>query len=134
MRRALTAVLVLAFTAVAFGQGNMTPPNYQGKSSGTTWGMLVKFGKSGKPVRILRFEWDGYKCGGDRFTGGSSKSIPVKDGKFKSTQLVGGIDQPLHFTVRGSFSADGKKATGSVNVQTCTAGIQHFTVKKHQGP
>src|SRR3954452_14483754 len=104
----IAALLVLGANATAIGQG--TPPNYQGKSGGISWSMSVKFGKSGKPVRVMSFGWDGFPCQGDRFTGGSSKSIAVKNGSFSSTQLIGGVSAP--FTVHGKFSADAKKASG----------------------
>lgn len=107
----LTALAVGAVSASAQHER----PNYEGK----LLGLHVKFGKSGKPALIKQIEWDGYPCGGDHFTGGSSKSIRVIDGKFKSTQRVGGIDKPLNFTITGTFSKDGKRVSGRIHVQTC---------------
>jgi len=111
--------------------GGPTPPNYEGKVGTGALGLHVKFGKSGKPVRIMQVEWDAYDCGADNFTGGSSKSIKVRpDRTFKSTQRVGGIDQPLNFTIKGSFSKDGRKATGTIKVETCVK-KRNFSATKH---
>lgn len=123
----LALVAVLAGGAVAAGQGNMPKPTYTGKSSGISWSMVVKFGKSGKPVRVTSFGWDGYPCQGDRYTGGNSKSIKVTNGKFSSTQLIGGVNAP--FTVHGTFSADAKKVTGTVKLKGCGA-ARTWSMKK----
>ena len=122
--RTLAAVTILSLgAATALAQGG--PPNYQGK----LLGLHVTLYKSGKPRLIKQVEWDGYPCGGDHFTGGSSHAIPVSRGKFKSTQRVGGIDKPLNFTITGTFSADGRRASGTIHVQTCV-GTLHWSVKK----
>jgi hypothetical protein len=119
---AVAAVLV----GVATASGAMTRPNYEGK----LLSMHVKFGKSGKPVSIRQVEWDGYPCGGDHFTGGSSESIKIRpDRTFKSTQRVGGIDMPLNFTIKGTFSKDGKSASGTIRVETCV-GRRSWSVTK----
>jgi hypothetical protein len=120
----LAAATVLCFGATAFAQGS--PPNYSGK----LLGLKVTFYKSGKPKMVKQVEWDGYPCGDDNFTGGSSHAIPVSHGTFKSTQRVGGIDMPLNFTIRGKFSADGKRVSGTIRVQTCTTGTLHWSAKK----
>jgi len=125
----LAGVTVLAFGATAVA--GPTPPNYEGKVRTGLIGLHVKFGKSGKPVRIRQVEWDGYPCGGDNFTGGSSESIKIRpDRTFKSTQRVGGIEMPLNFTIKGRFSKDGKKVTGTIRVQTCTTGTLSWSAKK----
>jgi len=121
----IAVLLVLGANATAIGQGPQ--PNYQGKSGGVSWFMKVKSGASGKPVRVMSFGWDGYPCQGDHFTGGSSKSIKVTSGSFSSTQLINGVKAP--FTVHGKFSADAKKATGTVKLKGCGA-TRSWSMKK----
>jgi len=126
----LAGVAVLCL-GTATAAGGPTPPNYEGKVGTGVLGLHVKFGKSGKPVRINQVEWDGFPCGGDSFTGGSTKSIKIRpDRRFKSTQRVGGIDKPLDFTIKGRFSKDGRKVTGTIDVETCVK-KRDFSATKH---
>ena len=121
------AVLALATAAPAAPN----PPNYEGKVGTGTFGLHVKLGRSGKPLRIQAVEWDGYPCGGDHFTGGSTKSIKIRpDRRFKSTQRVGGIDKALNFTIQGRFTKDGRNVSGTIKVETCT-GTKKFSARKY---
>lgn len=120
------AIVLAGITATAVAATS----RYNGKIGTAALDLRVKLGASGKIVRVTQFAWDGFKCKGDKFTGGTSKSIKVTANKFSSTQLVGGIDKPLSMTVKGTFSADGKKASGTVRVQGCT-GTRTWSAKKH---
>lgn len=123
----LTALSLGGVTAWAQGP----PPNFEGKVKTGYFALHVKFGKSGKPVRITKIEWDGYPCGSDNFTAGSTRSIRVTDGRFSSTQRVGFVDKPLNFTIRGSFSADATKAHGTIRVQTCVGTLKWSVRRTH---
>src|SRR3954452_2419397 len=90
-------------------------PQYSGTAGKATIGIVVK--RSGGAVRRVKsFSWDGLKCGGDKFTGGTSRSIRVKGGAFRSKQPVSGVDVKLTLHLRGKFSNDGSEARGILKI------------------
>src|SRR3954452_9066329 len=96
--------------------------------SGTAQGGKASIGIEGKGAgdnitRVKNFNWDALKCGGDRFTGGTSKSIKVKDGAFGSKQPVGGVDVPLKVHLKGKFTHHVTAAKGTLKITgACTTG------------
>jgi hypothetical protein len=125
MSAALAAVPAVALAGV---------PQYSGSAGKASIGIEVK--RSGNTVkRVKNFSWDGLKCGGDRFTGGTSKSIRVKAGAFSSKQPVGGVDVALTLRLRGKFTNNGTKAHGTLKITgACKTGRikWHATLQQQQ--
>ncbi len=113
MGTVLAAVPAVAMAGVA---------QYEGSAGKASVSVQVK--RSGNTVkRVKSFSWDGLKCGEDKFTGGTSKSIRVKDGAFKSKQPVGGVDVSLTLRLKGKFTDHATKAHGTLKITgACSTG------------
>lgn len=100
-------------------------PQFSGSAGKASVSIEVK--QSGTTIkRVKNFSWDGLKCGGDKFTGGTSKSIAVKGGAFKSKQPVGGVQVKLTLHLTGKFTNHGTKAHGTLKI---TGACQTSTIK-----
>src|SRR3954462_15221753 len=117
---AILAALTLLPAAAA-----LAAPQFSGQNGKTFYSMNVK-GSGDHIARVKKFEWDDLKCGGDHFTGGTSKSIKVKDGAFDSKQPVGGVQVALKVHLKGKFTAHGTKAHGTLKI---TGGCKSGKVK-----
>jgi hypothetical protein len=120
---ALAAVPAVALAGVA---------QYSGHAGKASIGIEVK--RSGNTVqRVKSFQWDGLKCGGDRFTGGTSRSIKVTNGAFKSTQPVSGVEVALKVRLKGKFTAHGTKAHGTLQITgACHTGVIKWSATLQQ--
>ena len=111
----LVIALTLAVSALA-----SSSVKYSGSVGTASLGLTAKV-SSGKIVAVKSFVWDGLKCGSDRFTGGSSEVIKVKNNSFSSTQPVGGVSVPLKMVVTGKFTNG--KASGTLRIKGgCSTG------------
>jgi hypothetical protein len=111
---AATALVSLVWAGVAVA--GMTE-HFEGKAGKAVISLDAKANAAGKAQKITKFVWDSLKCGNDVFTGGTSKAIKVKNGKFKSTQQVAGVSVPLKVTVTGRFSANGASVRGRISIR-----------------
>jgi hypothetical protein len=104
-------------------------PQFEGTAGKASVGIEVK-GSGTHITRVKSFGWDALKCGQDRFTGGTSKSIKVKDGAFSSTQPVGGVNVSLKLKLKGKFTAGGTKAKGTLKITgACKTGKVKWSAK-----
>lgn len=119
------ACVALAVPAIALA----AVPQFEGKA-GTAVVSIETKGSGDNIARVKSFSWDGLKCGGDKFTGGTSKSIKVKGGAFKSTQPVGGVEVALKLVLKGKFTAHGTKARGTLKIKgACHTGKVKWSAK-----
>jgi hypothetical protein len=118
------AAVLLVLLAVVPAVALAAVPQYSGTAQHAKASVSIAVKGSGDGItRVKSFTWDGLKCGGDRFTGGTSKSIKVKDGAFKSTQPVGGVDVALKVRLTGKFTHHGLAAKGTLKISgACKTG------------
>jgi hypothetical protein len=132
-KRAITASVaaLAAIPALALAAGHPRP-QFEGKAGKAVIGITVK-GSGNHIKKVKKFEWDGFDCGSESFTGGTTKAIKVKDGKFEDTQPVDAPGIPLKVHVKGHFYANGTKAKGTMKVKSpCKGGTVKWTAEKTQ--
>src|SRR3954447_2752091 len=125
MARRIAALLALLAVVPAVALAGVAQFSGTAQGGKASIGIEVK-GAGDNITRVKSFNWDALKGGGDRFTGGTSKSIKVKDGAFDSKQAVGGVQVALKVHLKGKFTAHGTKAHGTLKI---TGGCKSGKVK-----
>lgn len=122
------AIVATAAAVAAIPAAALAAPQFSGQNGKTFYSLSVK-GSGDHITKVKTFEWDGFKCGQDRFTGGTSRPIKVKDGAFDSRQPVSGVQVPLRMHVKGHFTNHGTKAHGTLKItHGCTTGKMKWSV------
>ena len=87
-------------------------------------------GKGGKVRSIRTLDWDGLRCGGERFAGGTSEPIRVKRRRFSDRQAVAGVKADLTVKVRGKFKHRYRKVRGTIRITgDCKSGPVDFSAR-----